>query len=456
MKIIVCVKIIKGEINPFDACALECALKIGGDITVVSMCPPSAKEPLKALTRLGAKVIMLCDNAFAGSDTLATSYILSCAIKKLDYDLILCGRQTIDGDTAQVGPCLSQMLGVNLITNVMEMEIGNEIKCKTRMGDESAYFPALLTVERINTLRFPSIFSKVSEITEWNIKDIGADIERCGLKGSPTQVLKTFESERGKRKCKFIKATELLPLIEELSKKLAEKTGITQSEKKLKKIVSIGNEVKEHANALGEEVIMLDKDLPDILAEKIKEENPDAVLWNADLWGRKNAPVVSAILNTGLCADCVSLETDGENLFMYRPASGGNIIAKIKCKTRPQMATVRTVKDAGEIMLGVGKGVSDIKMAEEFARKIGAEICASRKAVDANLLPYEKQIGLTGRMVCPKIYIAAGISGAVQHTCGIEGAGTIIAINPDKDARIFEYADYGILTTFEDILEANL
>lgn len=456
MKIIVCVKIIKGEINPFDACALECALKIGGDITVVSMCPPSAKEPLKALTRLGAKVIMLCDNAFAGSDTLATSYILSCAIKKLDYDLILCGRQTIDGDTAQVGPCLSQMLGVNLITNVMEMEIGDEIKCKTRLGDESADFPALLTVERINTLRFPSIFSKVGDITEWNIEDVGADIERCGLKGSPTQVLKTCESERGKRKCRFIKTTELLPLIEELSQKAAEKTGISQSEKKLEKIVAIGNEVKEYANALGEEVVILEKDSPDILAEKIKEQNPDAVLWNADLWGRKNAPVVSAILKTGLCADCVSLETDGENLFMYRPASGGNIIAKIKCKTRPQMATVRTVKDAGEVMLGIGKGVSDIKKAEEFAEKIGAEICASRKAVDANLLPYEKQIGLTGRMVCPKIYIAAGISGAVQHTCGIEGAGTIIAINPDKDARIFEYADYGILTTFEDILEANL
>ena len=247
-----------------------------------------------------------------------------------------------------------------------------------------------------------------------------------------------------------------MPLIDELSRKESEKMGIPQSETKLKKIIAIGDEVLEHANALGEKVILLEKDLPHILAEKIKEENPDAVLWNADLWGRKNAPVVSAILNTGLCADCVSLETDGENLFMYRPASGENIIAKIKCKTRPQMATVRTVKDAGEVMLGVGKGVSGINRAEKLAKKIGAELCGSRKIVDANLLPYEKQIGLTGRMVCPKIYIAAGISGAVQHTCGIEGAGTVIAINPDKDARIFEYSDYGILTNFEDILEANL
>ena len=88
MKILVCVKIIKGEINPFDACALEAALQMGGEVTVLSMCPPSAKDALAALTRLGAKVIMLCDNAFAGSDTLATSYILSSAVKRLEYDLI--------------------------------------------------------------------------------------------------------------------------------------------------------------------------------------------------------------------------------------------------------------------------------------------------------------------------------------------------------------------------------
>ena len=115
MKIVVCAKIIKGEINPFDACALETALRLSDDVTVVSMAPPSAINELTRLTRLGAKVISITDSAYAGSDTLATSYILSCAINKIDYDLIICGRQTIDGDTAQVGPSLATRLNICLL-----------------------------------------------------------------------------------------------------------------------------------------------------------------------------------------------------------------------------------------------------------------------------------------------------------------------------------------------------
>ena len=452
MKILVCVKIIKGEINPFDACALEAALQMGGEVTVLSMCPPSAKDALAALTRLGAKVIMLCDNAFAGSDTIATSYILSTAAKRLEYDLILCGRQTIDGDTAQVGPCLSKMLGTSLITNALEISVSDCVKCKTRLGDESVPLPALVTVERINNLRFPSIFSRMGEVEVWDNSVLGCDTERIGLKGSPTQVLKVFESERGKRKCKFISKDELVPLIEKLSLENSEKEKIKDSENKLKKILAVGDEVMEAANALGETVVKVEKTDVEMIVARIREEEPDAVLWNADLWGRRNAPVASAMLNTGLCADCINLETDGESLYMYRPASGGTIIAKIKCKTRPQMATVRTVGDGGDIIVGIGKGISDVEKVRTFAEKFGAELCASRAAVDAGMLPYEAQIGLTGRIVCPKIYVAMGISGAVQHTCGIENAKTVIAINPDKDARIFDFADYGIVDCAENIL----
>ena len=108
MKILVCVKVIKDELNPFDESALECALQLSDDVTVISMGPKSCAETLKPLTRLGAKVVLISDSAFAGSDTLATSYILSTTIKQMEYDLILCGRQSVDGDTAQVGPMLSQ------------------------------------------------------------------------------------------------------------------------------------------------------------------------------------------------------------------------------------------------------------------------------------------------------------------------------------------------------------
>lgn len=213
MKILVCVKVIKGELNPFDESALECALQLSNDVTVISMGPKSCTETLKPLTRLGANVVLISDSAFAGSDTLATSYILSTAIKQMEYDLILCGRQSVDGDTAQVGPMLSQKLSIPVITNAMEVSCkDNTVFADTRAGEENAQLPALVTVERGYVLRFPSIFSKVGEVATIDNTKLNCDISKCGLAGSPTRVLEAFENESGKRKCKFISKNELIPL----------------------------------------------------------------------------------------------------------------------------------------------------------------------------------------------------------------------------------------------------
>ena len=344
MKIAVCVKVIKGEINPFDEAALECALRLSNDVTVLSMCPKSAESALTPLTRLGAKVVLLSDSGYAGSDTLATAYILSEALKKLTFDLILCGRQSIDGDTAQVGPMVSQMLGIPVITNALKVTCEDgAVRATTRDGEESALLPALVTLERGYVLRFPSIFSKTEPIEYWSNQEVGCDLSRCGLGGSPTRVLKTFENEKGKRRCKFITMEELLPLIEDWKAKNREDSKIeTQSDKKLKSVWAVGEEVLEKASAIAEEVVLIPKLSPEEIAARAEKEKPEVILWNADLWGRKNAPIAAAILKTGLCADCTALETDGEQFFMYRPAQGGNITAKIKCLTQPQMATVRT------------------------------------------------------------------------------------------------------------------
>lgn len=450
MKVLVCVKVVKGELNPFDESALECALQLSDDVTVVSMGPKSSESALKPLTRLGAKVILISDNCFAGSDTLATSYILSTGIKGLQYDLILCGRQSIDGDTAQVGPMLSQMLGISLITNALKIEIKeNSVFADTRAGEESAPLPALVTVERGYVLRFPSIFSKVGEVKVLDNDALKCDVQKCGLSGSPTKVLEAFENERGKRKCRFISMDGLLPLVERLVKENNVEAQKTYEGKKLKSVWAVGKEVLRKAKEISEEVILIEKSDPREICEKAIAEEPDVILWNADFWGRRNAPVVAAMLNTGLCADCTMLETDGENLIMYRPAQGGNITAKIKCVTKPQMATVRTKSDSFDIIVSGGKGVADsIDKLRELADKLGAETGASRGLVDMNKMPYDKQIGLTGKTVSPKIYIAIGISGAIHHTCAVEGSTTVIAINPDKDARIFDYADYGIVERF--------
>jgi len=450
MKILVCVKVIKGEINPFDESALECALTMSNEVTVISMGPISTKPVLEKLTRLGAKVILLSDSIYAGSDTLATSYILSKQIEKMDYDLILCGRQSIDGDTAQVGPMLSAKLGIPLITNAMSINCKeNKLYASTRIGDECASLPGLVTLERSFVLRFPSIFSKPGEVSVVTNSELCCDEEKCGLKGSPTKVLEAFENERGKRKCKFISFDELFPLIDELMKKADEKAKEEYTGEKLKSVWAIGEEVLEKAREIADEVILIEKLSPEEITHKILTEKPDVVLWNADLWGRRNAPIVAAMVETGLCADCTHLSVDGDNLIMYRPAQGGNITAKIKCTTKPQMATVRTKTESSDIIVSGGKGIADkFDKLSLLAEKLGAEIGASRGLVDMNKAPYEMQIGLTGKTVSPKIYIAIGISGAVHHTCAVEGAGTIIAINPDKNARIFEYADYGILEAF--------
>ena len=124
-KIVVTLKYYQGELNPFDGAALECALQTGGYVTAVAMAPESVKDQLKSLTRLGVKAVLLSDPAFAGSDTQATSYILDLAIRRLQPDFIFCGRQSVDGDTAQVPPMLAQRLGYQLITRVLEVN-GNK------------------------------------------------------------------------------------------------------------------------------------------------------------------------------------------------------------------------------------------------------------------------------------------------------------------------------------------
>ena len=189
MKIVVCAKVIQGELSPFDEAALECALRLSEDVTVLSMGPLKTKDALLPLTRLGAKVILLSDSVFAGSDTLATAYVLSCALSKMEYDMILCGRQSVDGDTAQVGPMLAQMLGIPVCTQVMTAEKEQEaLKLTTRQGAEMMRAPGLITVERSFVLRFPSLFSRLGEVTVWDNSHIGCDVSRCGLVGSPTRV----------------------------------------------------------------------------------------------------------------------------------------------------------------------------------------------------------------------------------------------------------------------------
>lgn len=195
-------------INPYDMHAIEAGLKIreekGGKVTVITMGPPQAETALRDAIAMGADdAVLLSDRAFAGSDTWATSYTLSKALLKLSPDIILCGKQAIDGDTAQVGPEVAEMLNIPHIAYIRKIEeVGEKTIRVQRLMDEGydvveSTLPVLLTVVReLNEPRLPSLKGKMAAkkavIPRWAAKDIEADEKSTGLSGSPTQVKKIF------------------------------------------------------------------------------------------------------------------------------------------------------------------------------------------------------------------------------------------------------------------------
>ncbi|MBQ9071440.1 MAG: FAD-binding protein [Clostridia bacterium] len=457
MKIVVCVRFgLDGELGPFDASAYETALSVPGtEVTILSMGPVSHSDMLLKLTRLGAKrAILLSDKAFAGADTLATAYTLSLAIKKLSPDLVLCGRQTLVGDTGQTGAMLSVLSGMNLVTGVMRIldTESEKIRLLTRSeGEAEAKLPLLLTMEKSVKLRLPRLRSTLGELEVWDKEKIGAAPERIGLTGSPTRVIKTFENASGKRKCKFIPMEKLGEVIREALQKRPDTPEISEGGERLKRVCIVTDAPFEFAKSVSDDITVIPLTDAEDIKKRILALTPTAVLWGSDSKSKRLAATVSAELGLGLCADCTRLECEGENLIMYRPALSGSIIAKIKSLTKPAMATVRTDSGAGSnIIIGMGFGVKDqTNEVRALAERIGAELGASRKLVDNGYADYEIQLGLTGKTVSPPVYIAIGISGAVHHVAGIERAGTVIAINPDKNANIFDYADYGIVEEFD-------
>jgi electron transfer flavoprotein alpha subunit len=243
-----------------------------------------------------------------------------------------------------------------------------------------------------------------------------------------------------------------------------------------------------------------DDSYSEVLSTVINEYKPSIVLAGATPVGRSFIPRVAAKLRTGLTADCTSLEIDSEtkNLLQVRPAFGGNIMATILCPDyRPQMATVRPkvmkkgeydenrtgeiiyvsadnvtsrtrvldfIKEVSEVTVNLheadiivagGRGIGGEKgceMLKDLAEAMGGAVGASRAAVDEGWIPYSHQVGQTGKTVNPKIYIACGISGAVQHLVGMQSSDIIIAINKNPEAPIFNVATYGIIGDIFEIV----
>ena len=229
------------------------------------------------------------------------------------------------------------------------------------------------------------------------------------------------------------------------------------------------------------------------MSELIEEYRPEIVIAAATTTGRTLMPYVAVKVETGLTADCTGLaiEPESGNLLQTRPAIGGNVLATIKTANhRPQMATVRphsrrpaertpgrtgevlrrkapvallgsrmrfvealpeesehALSDA-ELLVSAGRGVQKgqhVDLVGRLAEALGAALGASRDVVDRGWLSYPHQVGLSGKTVSPRLYVAVGISGAIQHIAGMQTAETIVAINKDPDAQIFQVADFGIV-----------
>ncbi len=296
-------------------------------------------------------------------------------------------------------------------------------------------------------------------------------------------------------------AVELLGVARELADKVGEKVvalllGNGVSDKAADLVAYGADEVRvvDHKNL----ALYVTEYYTQAVTQVVKAGDPSVVLFGATSIGRDLAPRLSARLHTGLTADCTKLEMDENgNLFMTRPAFGGNLFATIICpEHRPQMSTVRPgvmkkpeydktrkgdviaetitwddskavvkvveevkesknverIEDA-KILVSCGRGVKDVSPAYDVAKKVKGTVSSSRSLVDAGVIEQARQVGQTGKTVRPEAYLAFGISGAIQHLAGMEESEYIVAVNTDVNAPIFKVANLGIVSDAVAVLK---
>lgn len=569
---------VHNEINPFDRQAITFAAQTrnhyGGETVVMTMGPPQAKDALTEAMAMGAdRAVHLLDRAFAGSDTLATSRALSMAIKReKPFDMVLCGKYSVDAETGHVGPEVAELLGIPHVSGATKLELSESraeatIETETDYGFEKieAPLPLLLTAsERLTKAHYPTqdewAAAKSKSYTIVSASELSQDASLFGFSGSPTSVSEIYSIET-KRKCEIIDGSSLEEKTEKLVDNLLEHglfsgwmevdekrvkpptaRSITENKPfwvvaelvqghvrsvtyellgralelatKLKCELSgvvLGDGTKDHiqdliAHGADKVYVVKDEQLSNYssdtyaaaLSETIQKFKPYAVVAAATSLGRDYMPRVAARLGLGMTSDCIGLEVnENEQLVQLKPAFGGNIVAPILSRTLPQLATVRpgmlTAAEANpsrqgteaevhptglksmarvieerfeadrdalrldnaDVIVSAGFGVGGpekMKAINDLAEVLDAPIATTRKVVDLGWLPRQLQIGLTGRSVAPRLYMAIGVRGAFNHMVGIGRAKIVVAINKDPNALIFKNCDYGIVGDYAELV----
>ena len=598
MKIVVCVKYVPvvariqfdyenksiiregvpSEVNPFDMLGLVRAveLKSAPDDQVVVLCmgPPQARDGLLECLALGAdRAILLTDRALAGSDTLATARALSLALKKEAPDLIICGRNSADSETGQVGPETAELMDIPHVGQVSKLDLNAESNTivTERLTDEGYQviecpLPALVCVtEGVAEETFPNreqlAEAETKPLQEVTCAQLSPDSSQFGAEGSPTwveeirlvepnrsgviieeedpqvaaeqaasllkerlaeldsadngsqtaQPTERFPSSRDKSIWVIAESwpADLAHVTLELLGKARELTSFTRSEVAAVLIGPAQPDLNGQLAAYGaDRVLVLDntgkgpvwgRQVVQSLAAAVHQAQPYAVLFASTPDGRDLASRVAARLALGLTGDAIDLEIDEEGrLVQLKPALGGNVVAPILSKTLPNMVTLRpglltpvapvvssqapveaiaaasfdgpdvTVleehvqEDIGaleltqaQVVLGVGMGIGgpeNLPQIQKLAHSINASLATTRNVTHEGWLPVQIQVGISGRSITPKVYLAVGIRGAFNHTVGIQKAGVILALNQNRRHAIFKSADFGIVGDWNEFL----
>jgi electron transfer flavoprotein alpha subunit len=568
---------VPSEVNIFDQLGLVRAveLKTGpeDEVVVLSMGPPQTRDGLTQCLALGAdRAVLLTDRALAGSDTLATARALSLVLNKEKPDLIICGRNSTDAETGQVGPEIAELLDLPHVSHVRKLDIltgSNTIRVE-RIHDEGYQviecpLPAVACVtEGVAPETYPNReqMDRADEmpIEELNCAQLSSDPALFGATGSPTWVqdIRLIEPDRRgeviQEEDPTLAATEVAARLSEgliasetsravtnapattrfpdsrdksiwvvaeqsggglrqvtleLLGKARELTSFTRSEVVGVLIGSNRSDLADQLAVYGADRVLTlgisnlgpiyGRNVPVALAEAISQQSPYAVLFPSTSDGRDLASRIAARLELGLTGDAIDLEVDEQGrLVQLKPALGGNVVAPILSKTLPNLVTLRpglltpiapeqaalaTVEplvptpaqgpeievieehieeDLGAIaltqapvVLSVGMGIGgpeNLSQIQALAESIGATLATTRNVVHEGWLPAQVQVGISGRTIAPKVYIAVGIRGAFNHMVGIQKAGFIIAINSNARHAIFKGADYGIVGEWQKYL----